>query len=160
MTTTANDIEPMRQAIAAARAALANGDKPYGATLVSVDGRIVHTAGNVEVSRGDSTGHAEMVLVREAQADFGIAALQGGTVYASGEPCAMCCGALFWAGVSRIVYAAPNRAMAELLGGALLPFTCAELLAHAVPPVQVDGPLLADESMDLLRAAAAATRRT
>ncbi|MEO7851370.1 MAG: nucleoside deaminase [Rubrivivax sp.] len=154
MTIMPNDDEPMRTAIAAARAALAKGNKPYGATLVSANGKLMHTAGNNELTGCDSTAHAEMVLVREAQAAFGVAALQGGTVYASGEPCAMCCGALFWAGVARIVYAAPNRAMGELLGGALLPVNCAELLAHAVPAVQVDGPLLAEESLALLRAAA------
>ncbi|MEO6408720.1 MAG: nucleoside deaminase [Burkholderiaceae bacterium] len=154
MTITSKDDEPMRMAIAAARAALAKGNKPYGATLASANGKIMHTAGNNELTGGDCTAHAEMVLVREAQAAFGISALQGGTVHASGEPCAMCCGALFWAGVARIVYGAPNRAMGEQLGGAVLPVTCAELLAHAVPAVQVDGPLLADESLLLLRAAA------
>lgn len=153
MTKMMDDFGPMRLAIEAARSALAQGNKPYGAALVSPDGKVMHVAGNNELTSGDSTGHAEMALVREAQAALGPQALKGATVYASGEPCAMCAGALFWAGVGRIVYAAPNHAMGELLGGPLLSIGCAELLSHAVPAVQVDGPMLANESLALLRSA-------
>ena len=121
MTQRPDDTAPMRIAIEASREALAAGDAPYGATLVGHDGRVLHTARNTRRSSGDCTAHAEMVLLREAEARFGIEALRGGTLYASGEPCAMCSGALFWAGVRRVVFAAPNAAMGELLGGNLLP---------------------------------------
>lgn len=154
MTSVPEDFGPMRLAIEAARVALAQGNKPYGAVLVSPSGAVMHVSGNNELTSGDCTGHAEMALVREAQVAIGSNALQGATVYASGEPCAMCSGALFWSGVRRIVYAAPNRAMGDLLGGPVLLVGCAELLAHAVPAVQVDGPVLADESLELLRSAA------
>jgi len=59
MTIVPNDDEPMRAAIAAARAALAKGNKPYGATLVSANGKGRHTAGNNELTGCDSTAHAE-----------------------------------------------------------------------------------------------------
>ena len=150
-----DDLAPMRAAIEASRRALEAGDGPYGATLVAADGRVLHTAVNTRSSSADCTAHAEMVLVREAETRLGFDALQGSTVYASGEPCAMCSGALFWAGVRRIVFAVPNRTLGELLGGALLPTTCAQTLAGATPPVQVDGPLLEDEALVVLREAAA-----
>lgn len=151
----ANDLALMRVAIEASREALAAGDGPYGAALVSAEGRVLHTARNTRRSSADCTAHAEMVLVREAEARLGIEALQDSTVYASGEPCAMCSGALFWAGVRRIVFAVPNRTSGELLGGDLLPIGCVEVLAAAQPAVIVDGPLLADEALAVLREAAA-----
>ena len=149
------DHEAMRHAIAASRAALAAGDKPYGATLLSPAGRLLWTARNRQVSAADCTAHAEMVLVREAAAALGPQATQGATVYASGEPCAMCAGALFWAGVRRVVYAVPQAEMAALLGGPLLPVSCAQTLAGAQPAVVVEGPLLHEEAVAVLREAAA-----
>ena len=108
MTDEATDLEPMRLAIAASRKALDAGNNPYGAVLVSAAGEVLHVATNQQNTDHDITGHAEVVLVREAAARLGAAALAGGTVYASGEPCAMCSGALYWAGIRRIVYAASN----------------------------------------------------
>lgn len=148
------DLVAMRLAIDASRRALAAGDGPYGATLVAADGRVLHTAANTRHSSGDCTAHAEMVLVREAEARLGIEALRGSTVYASGEPCAMCSGALFWAGVRRIVFAVPNRTLGELLGGPLLPTGCAQTLAGTTPAVQVEGPVLENEALVVLREAA------
>jgi tRNA(adenine34) deaminase len=149
------DVEAMRLAIAASRAALDAGDNPYGAVLVSAGGAVLHVAPNRQNTGHDITGHAEVVLVREAAARHGAAALAGSTVYASGEPCAMCSGALYWAGIRRIVYAASNEAMNEVFGGDQLPIPCAAVLAGASRKVQVDGPLLADDAVAVLREAAA-----
>ncbi|NML17208.1 nucleoside deaminase [Azohydromonas caseinilytica] len=151
---TLDDTTAMQRAIAASRAALQAGNRPYGAVLLSPQGELLHEAANRQVTEGDCTAHAEMVLVREATARLGAAALRGGTVFASGEPCAMCAGALFWAGVRRIVYAASNPLMAGLLGGELLPVRCAEVLAGAQPPVRVEGPLLEEAAAAVLRQAA------
>ena len=150
------DAAAMRHAIDASDQALAAGDRPYGAALTRADGTLLLVERNRQHSARDTTAHAEMVLVRRAEAELGPDALRGSTVYASGEPCAMCAGALFWAGVARVVYAAPQPALAQLLGGPLLPQRCAELLARAAPPVAVHGEFLADEALAVIRAAAAA----
>lgn len=155
MPTPDSDIAPMRLAIAAARDALAAGDQPYGATLVAPDGQVLLSERNRERSGGDVTAHAETVLVRRAAEQLGADTLRGATVYASGEPCAMCAGAMYWAGIGRVVYAAAQPEMAALLGGPLLPARCADVLAAAEPPVPVQGGVLADEAMALLREAAA-----
>jgi tRNA(Arg) A34 adenosine deaminase TadA len=147
------DTDAMRLAIAASRQALEGGDMPFGASLVSPDGRLLHVAGNNQFSSGDFSGHAEMVLLREASLRLGREALRGTTVMASGEPCAMCCGALFWAGVRRVVFAASTAQIGECLGGDLLPITCRQTLAGATPSLQVDGPLLGDEAVAVLRLA-------
>lgn len=140
----------MQRAIAASRQALARGDEPYGATLAAPDGRVLLVAENHQNTRNDCTAHAEMELVRRAQTELGPQALRGTTVYASGEPCAMCAGAMYWAGVARVVYAAAQPDMAALVGGALLPARCADLLQSAQPPVPVSGGLLADEALAVL----------
>ncbi len=140
----------MQLAIDASRAALAQGDEPYGASLVGTDGQVLLVAQNNQNTSGDCTGHAEMVLVRRAQAELGAQALRGATVYASGEPCAMCAGALFWAGVGQVVFAAAQPDMAAAAGGALLPARCADLLAAAEPPVPVIGGVLAAEAMAVI----------
>lgn len=153
MSVVQNDEGPMRLAIEASSQALAEGNMPFGAVLVDATGRQRWTARNNQVSTGDCTGHAEMVLVREASASLGPQALRGGTVYASGEPCAMCAGAMFWAGIRRVVYAASQDAIAQALGAPVLPVRSAVVYAGAEPAVAVDGPLLAEEAIMVLKAA-------
>lgn len=146
-----DDHRHLRAAIDAGRAALARGDMPFGAVLVR-DGHALLAAMNEQITRADPTGHAELVLVRTAARELGPGALRGATVYASGEPCAMCAGAMFWAGIGRVVYGAPSPDMAVALGGPLLPARCAELLSAASPPVEVVGPLLREEAVAALGA--------
>ena len=120
-----------------------------------IDGLIAAEASNQQITQADSTAHAEMVLVRRAQSQGGADALRGATVYASGEPCAMCCGALFWAGVRRVVYAASQAEMTRIMGGSTLPIAARAVLAGASRAVQVDGPWLEAEAGGVLQAAAA-----
>ena len=153
------DLEAMRLAIAASHEALEAGNNPYGAVLVSASGELLHVAGNQQNTERDPTAHAELVLVRQAAARLGAAALRDATVHASGEPCAMCSGALYWAGIRRIVYAASNEVMNELFGGDQLPIRCAQVLAGASRQVQVDGPVLAAAAVAELKQAAARRKR-
>jgi tRNA(Arg) A34 adenosine deaminase TadA len=69
----------------------------------------------------------------------------------------MCSGALFWSGVRRVVYAAPAPVMAEVMGGDVLPLRCAQVFANASRAVEVDGPMLEDAAVEVLREAAART---
>ncbi len=144
------DAAYMRAAIEASRQALAAGNMPFGASLVK-DGRVLWVAQNNQCTTADSTGHAEVVLVREARAALGPAVTQGATVYASGEPCAMCAGAMFWAGITRVVYGATTPDIEAALGGPSLPMRCADALAAARPAVAVEGPLLREDAVAVLR---------
>jgi tRNA(adenine34) deaminase len=146
----AHDAIHMRQALMAARQARAGGNMPFGAVLMR-DGAALWTAQNNQSTTQDCTGHAEIVLIREAAQALGPQVLRGATVYASGEPCAMCAGAMFWAGVTRIVYGAPTPEMTAILGGPSLGMRCAEVLAKAQPAVEVVGPVLRDEALAVLR---------
>ena len=147
---TEDDGRHMRAAIEASRQALAAGDMPFGATLVK-DGRLLWTARNNQRTAADCTGHAEVVLVRGARAALGEDATRGATVYASGEPCAMCAGAMFWAGIARVVYGASTPDIGDALGGPSLPMRCEEALSAARPSVRVEGPYLRDEAVAVLR---------
>ena len=146
-----DDSRHMRAAIAASRDARVRGDMPFGAVLVQ-DGRALLTALNNQNTAHDCTGHAEIVLVRDAQRTLGEAVLRGATVYASGEPCAMCAGAMFWAGIARVVYAASTPAIDAALGGAALGARCGDVLAKASPAVRVEGPFLEAEAVEVLKA--------
>jgi tRNA(adenine34) deaminase len=139
----------LRASFDAAREAARAGNMPFGAVLVK-DGKMLWLAKNNQVTAADCTGHAEVVLIREARRALGDAATVGATVYASGEPCAMCAGAMFWAGIRRVVYGATTPDIGMALGGPSLPPRCAEVLAACEPPVKVEGPCLRGEAVSAL----------
>ena len=96
----------MDAALDEARAALATGDVPVGAVVLSSDGEVVGTGRNVREERADPTGHAEVVALREAAADRGGWRLDGCTLVVTLEPCTMCAGAAVLARVDRVVFGA------------------------------------------------------
>lgn len=157
MTLEANDAVFMQLAIDASSGAVRAGNMPFGAVLVR-DGQVLQVSANEQRTgnggKGDLTAHAEIMLIRDAELAHGRAALVGSTVYASGEPCAMCTGALFWAGVARIVYAATTPDIIAALGGPELPLRTEAVLSGARPAPSVEGPLLRDAAVAVLRAAA------
>ena len=146
---TDDDTAHMEAAIHASRQAVALGNMPFGATVVK-DGRRLQVSRNEQVTSGDCMAHAEVVAVRDAVRVHGREALRGATVYASGEPCAMCCGTMFWAGITRVVYAATLDDIIESLGDPTLAMSSAQLLATASPAVQVQGPLLREPAARVL----------
>lgn len=96
---------PMERAIRAAEDNVADGGGPFGAVLVTADGReFVGT--NRVTATPDPTAHAEVLALRAAAAGTGTADLTGSTLYASCEPCPMCLAAALWARVDRLVHAA------------------------------------------------------
>ena len=90
----------------AARAARA-GEIPIGAVVV-LDGRVLAAGHNAPIARHDPTAHAEIVALREAARGAGNYRLPGATLYATIEPCMMCCGALVHARIARLVYGADD----------------------------------------------------
>ena len=86
----------------AARAAEA-GEVPVGAVVV-LEGRLVGRGHNTPIALSDPTAHAEIVALRAAAREAGNYRLTGCTLYATVEPCAMCCGAALQARIARLVY--------------------------------------------------------
>jgi len=97
----------MREALGEARRGMAAGEVPVGAVVV-IGGAIVARAHNAPIALADPTAHAEVLAVRAAAAGAGNYRLTEATLYATVEPCAMCCGAALQARVARVVYGAPD----------------------------------------------------
>jgi len=97
----------MREALDQARRGFAAGEVPIGAVLV-MDGAVVARAHNTPITSGDPTAHAEVLALRSAAEKRGNYRLPGATLYATVEPCAMCCGAMLNARIARLVYGAPD----------------------------------------------------
>ena len=97
----------MGLALDEARAALAAGEVPVGAMVV-LDGRVIGRGHNQPLGLKDPTAHAEVLALRAAAQVMGNYRLGGADLYATVEPCAMCCGAAVLARVARVVYGAPD----------------------------------------------------
>lgn len=138
----------LRTAIALSAHARAAGNEPYGAVLAGSDGEVLLEGLNTQNTARDCTAHAELNLARAASARFDPRVLAACTVYASGEPCPMCAGALYWAGVGRIVFALSIASMTELAGAAVdeLGARCADVLGTGTRRVEVLGPALEGEA--------------
>ena len=93
----------MRRAIALSAEAAAEGGGPFGA-LVWRDGRVLAEGRNQVGPGRDPTAHAEVMAIRAACGLLGTPSLEGATLYTSCEPCPMCLGAAWWAGIGAIVY--------------------------------------------------------
>jgi len=107
-----NDLESsiqlklLREAIGLATQHSADGQcGPFGA-VVARDSEVLGRGFNNVVKSRDPTAHAEIAAIRQACSQLGTHDLSGCTLYASCEPCPMCLGAAYWAGIDCIFYAA------------------------------------------------------
>src|SRR5947207_3035550 len=138
-----DDKQFMRMAIEEARRA----DFPFGAVIVR-DGRVLARGRNLGRSQDDPTAHGEMVAIRRCLAAHGGAALKGATLYTSGEPCAMCMGAILWCHIGRLVFAASVQQLASKIDQIML--SSADVAATArFAPISITGGVLADMAMQL-----------
>ncbi|MBF0351673.1 MAG: nucleoside deaminase [SAR324 cluster bacterium] len=87
---------------------------PFGAVIVR-QGEVIGRGQNQVTSTNDPTAHAEIVAIRDATAQSGSFQLNGCDIYTSCEPCPMCLGAIYWARLDRIYYAA-TREDAAVIG--------------------------------------------
>ena len=140
-----DDARWMREALRLAERAAVRGEVPVGAVVVR-DGRALGRGANRRESQADPTHHAEIEAIRKAAARAGTWRLDGGTLYVTLEPCAMCAGACVNARIARIVYgcADPKAGYVESLGAiasdARLNHRCA-----------LTGGVLGEESAEILR---------
>lgn len=105
----------MEKAIELSVRAVEHGNEPFGAVLVK-DGKIVYTNENQIYTKHDPTFHAEAGLIRRFCEETGITDLSEYTLYSSCEPCFMCCGAMVWAKLGKLVYGASDIDLCEILG--------------------------------------------
>ncbi len=97
----------MGLALDEARRAVAEGEVPIGAVVV-LDGQLIGEGHNRPIASMDPTAHAEIVALRQAARKLGNYRLPRATLYATVEPCPMCCGAVLHARLARVVYGATD----------------------------------------------------
>lgn len=105
----------MKEAIRLSKLAVEHGNEPFGAVLVK-DGAIVFKSENQIYSATDPTFHAEAGLLRDFCGQTHIVDLSEYTLYSSCEPCFMCCGAMVWTKLGRLVYGASDMDLCDILG--------------------------------------------
>jgi len=144
----------LRKTFDIARNAMEAGDHPFGSILVGPDGAILITQGNGYTSEGgDMTAHAERLVATRASKSFTPEFLASCTLYSSAEPCAMCAGAIYWAGIGRVVFGQTERSLKEQTGdhpeNPTLDLPCRVVFAAGQRHVEVIGPLLEMEAAAL-----------
>jgi len=98
----------MQMALREAAAAEALGEIPVGA-VITLEGKVIAKGHNQSMMLHDPTAHAEMVAITAAAGYLQSRYLPECTLYVTLEPCPMCAGALFWAQLGRLVYAAEDQ---------------------------------------------------
>ncbi|MCR4994578.1 MAG: nucleoside deaminase [Bacteroidales bacterium] len=130
----------MRLAYSEAQIAASIGEVPIGA-IITCRGQIIAKAHNLTERLTDVTAHAEMQAITAAATALGGKYLHECTLYVTVEPCVMCAGAIAWAQLGRLVYAAPDpkRGYQRFAPAALHPKT------------QVSTGILAEECASLIQ---------
>jgi tRNA(Arg) A34 adenosine deaminase TadA len=140
----------LRRAIAVSAESRAAGNHPFGAILVGPDDVILMEGGNAIGDTVDRTGHAERLLMTRASLAYDQDFLAGCTMYTSAEPCAMCAGAAYWAGIGRVVYGMSEAELKALIGpnpeNLTMDLPCRTVLGAGQRPIEVIGPLLSEEA--------------
>jgi tRNA(adenine34) deaminase len=130
----------MEKALEQATMAFEHDEVPIGAILVC-DQRIIGRGQNQTEKLIDSTAHAEMIALSAGFDFLGSKYLTDCTLYVTLEPCVMCAGALKWAQISRLVYAAADEKYGFMKFG--------KEIVH--PKTRIEYGLMEDASVTLLR---------
>lgn len=140
---TAQDRIYMARAYELAIYATSHGGGPFGALLVK-DGKILAEYSNCVLATGDITKHAETGLISAFSPKIDRATFEKSTLYTSTEPCTMCCGAIAFSGIGRVVYGTSEAPFLHAMGVPPdpNPLTSHEVLARIASTVKVLGPLM------------------
>ena len=144
------DEDYVRLSIDVARKARAAGNHPFGAILVGPDGAVLMECGN---THGDTwRPHGARGTGADDEGEPGLHAdfLSGCTMYVSAEPCAMCAGSAYWAGIGRVVFGLSEKALKDLIGphpeNLTMDLPCRTVLGAGQRKIEVVGPLLEEEA--------------
>ena len=123
---------------------------PFGAVLVSAGGEVLAAVENTIVTTRDLTAHAEINALRAASATCTPQQIAAATMYASGEPCPMCSGAMMRLGMRRIVFGIRAEVATPYLPAAASAMAksvrCRDILRLAPEPCEILGPVLEEEA--------------
>jgi tRNA(Arg) A34 adenosine deaminase TadA len=148
------DLDLLRHSFAVAKQSRERGDHPFGSILADKHGKVLREQGNGFSSEGnDRTAHAEKLLASWAAKNLSLEELAECTLYTSAEPCAMCSGAIYWAGIGRVVFGQTERDLKAQTGAheenPTLDLPCHIVFEAGQRPTEIVGPLLAEEAAQL-----------
>ncbi|MGO8910371.1 MAG: nucleoside deaminase [Bradyrhizobium sp.] len=140
----------LRRSFDVARRAMTHGNHPFGAILVDENRNVLIETENGYMPAHDGTAHAERLLATQACTTLGADVLRNATLYSSAEPCAMCAGAIYWAGIGRVVYGLSEHRLRAVTGNhpenPTLDLPCREVFKRGQRATEVVGPLLENEA--------------
>jgi tRNA(adenine34) deaminase len=139
----------MELALDLARQTAERGNRPVGSLVVSAEGKILGQGTNEINTELDSTAHAEIRAIRQAEKALKNTKLEGCTVYSSLEPCPMCCWAIIDSGAARLVLGGRHAALGRQDLGS---YSVENLLAFTGRSIEVVTGVKARESEDMRRA--------
>jgi tRNA(adenine34) deaminase len=142
----------MQAALQQAQLAAVAGEAPVGAVLVA-SGEVVAAGHNRTLADHDPSGHAEVVVLRQAAKSAGNHRLVGATLYVTLEPCAMCVGTIVQARIARVVFGAYDPKAGAL--GSAIDLSDSSAFNHRF---EIQGGLLADDCAAILKEFFAARR--
>ena len=140
----------IRRVYAIAENAVAHGNHPFGALLVH-NGVVVAEFENAVVTTGNITQHAETGLIGYASAKFSKDVLAACILYTSTEPCIMCCGAIYWAGIGKVVFGVSEQQMDKQINSLSSGYRIesSELFQRIKPSMVLVGPVLEKQGLDM-----------
>jgi tRNA(Arg) A34 adenosine deaminase TadA len=141
MSTSELDEDFLRRSFDVARRAMTHGNHPFGAILVDENRNVL-----IETENGYMPAHDGTQACTTLDAEV----LRNTTLYSSAEPCAMCAGAIYWAGIGRVVYGLSEHRLRAVTGNhpenPTLDLPCREVFKSGQRATEVIGPLLEDEA--------------
>jgi tRNA(Arg) A34 adenosine deaminase TadA len=149
-----SDARLLRLCFQVAARARAEGNLPFGCVIADEDGNVLIEQANMAlVPRRDPTAHAETLAAGLAARCYEPAQLARFSLYSSAEPCAMCAGAIYWAGIGRVVYGLTERDLLGITGDHLdnptMDLPCRAVLSSGQRRIEVLGPELVDEALEV-----------
>jgi tRNA(Arg) A34 adenosine deaminase TadA len=140
----------LRRSFEVARRAVTHGNHPFGAILVDQNRNVLIETENGYMPAHDGTAHAERLLATQACTTLSPDILRNATLYSSAEPCAMCAGAIYWAGIGRLVYGLSEHRLRAVTGNhpenPTLDLPCREVFRSGQRATEVIGPMLEGEA--------------
>lgn len=116
--TPSTQLDFMARALELAQGAAFAGEVPVGALIVDpTSDTIIAEGANQPILEHDPTAHAEIIAIRKAGERLGNYRLPGLDLYVTLEPCAMCAGAISFARLRRIVFAADDPKGGAIVSG-------------------------------------------
>jgi tRNA(Arg) A34 adenosine deaminase TadA len=139
------DIELLYEAGRIARRAKMKGNHPFGCLLADAGGNILLEGENTVVTEHNDCGHAETNLMIAASKKYDRGFLARCSIYTTGEPCAMCTGAIYWANVRRIVIGFAEKDLLAMTGAdpenPTFDLPAAEILSRGQKDFEITGPV-------------------